>query len=888
MLKIRSSLCTLVFAVLARTLFYGAPAASVGAVPDLELGVDATDKFPAIFSNFSVTFRLRNAGDAPASGVAVRLNLPVPQVVYQGGNEFSVSQGSFNLNTGVWQAGEMAAGKEATLTLHYFSLGTQEKIIFAQVIAQSPADADSSPDNNATTTPLEDDEAVISINAPTCKLSFQVLDVRCDNQNTTDPADDAFSADVIVQPDGPCGTAWVSSDGQTGVYGVALHVGPHLIRNGPVALGFNAAGRSDPPAPLTLLPPATCSVPEAGSFTFSQVRCGLSHPWEVACGPDKRLWVTESRAYRVTSIHPVTREQETVLDLSAARNFSTNQYPWPQGGLMGLAFHPLFNEGQPFVYLAYVYQLESCDPQTQGCRFKTKLARYQYNAQTRRLENETVLCDTIPGSDDHNGGRLAIGPAGNPHLFYSVGDMGAGQFSNANRPHRAQNPRFYEGKILRFLLSPDSDPVAGDTWIPNDNPFSTPQRQSAVWSYGHRNPQGLTFGDDGTLYEAEHGPYSDDEINLVLRGDNYGFPLVAGFADGNYNNAAVGTGTGLPYIADEAANAISLGPAYREPLGALFPAGNQAVRDIWNNVRANTPPFDNYFMSWPSVAPSGIQYYGKNGAIPGWRNSLLVASLKRARVYRLALSEDGQRIVGDTLAFFSGWGRFRDLALSPDGRTIYAVTDSTGLTSGPTQGTTLVPANKGCLLSFQYCKPAISVSAISCEDAGTPNQSGDDLFKVHLRLQTGSECGSQWLLNGKDTLTSNQQVAAGPFPIASGARLLVFTNVLFPDIADSVRVVPPLPCSVVSADALSVPLPRLYPNPVSHTLYIEASERTHRLRRVQFFDATGRVQAVQTPTGAAPSSLTVSTSHWPEGVYYVLYEFENGARRHDMVSVVRE
>src|SRR5690606_33381973 len=108
-------------------------------------------------------------------------------------------------------------------------------------------------------------------------------------------------------------------------------------------------------------------------------------------------------------------------------------------------------------------------------------------------------------------------------LFYSTGDMGAGQFSNGARTNHAQNADSYEGKILRFNLEPDKSSAP---WIPDDNPFNG-RVESAVWSIGHRNPQGLAhalIGDRDLLYASEHGPYSDDEVNLIEPGANYGHP----------------------------------------------------------------------------------------------------------------------------------------------------------------------------------------------------------------------------------------------------------------------------------------------------------------------------------------------------------------------------
>ena len=106
-------------------------------------------------------------------------------------------------------------------------------------------------------------------------------------------------------------------------------------------------------------------------------------------------------------------------------------------------------------------------------------------------------------------------------------------------------------------------------------------------------------------------------------------------------------------------------------------------------------------MLWESVAPSGCDFYG-NTTIPGWNNSLLIANLKKGTVSRYKLSANGQSIISDTIHYFHGLGRFRDVVVSPDGLRIYVACDSIGSTSGPTGGSTTTPANRGSILEFTY------------------------------------------------------------------------------------------------------------------------------------------------------------------------------------------
>ena len=163
-------------------------------------------------------------------------------------------------------------------------------------------------------------------------------------------------------------------------------------------------------------------------------------------------------------IDPADGSQHLLADLSRRKNFPNNLDPFPQGGLMGLALHPQLLTGKPYVYLAYVHRFDGCLPGKEGCFFKTKLVRFTYSITGDSLSNEEeVLIDTLPGSSDHNGGRIAIGPVGNSmYLFYSIGDMGAGHAGNGDRTHHGQEIDKYEGKILRFNLEPDTDTSEAD------------------------------------------------------------------------------------------------------------------------------------------------------------------------------------------------------------------------------------------------------------------------------------------------------------------------------------------------------------------------------------------------------------------------------------------
>jgi PQQ-dependent dehydrogenase (s-GDH family) len=408
------------------------------------------------------------------------------------------------------------------------------------------------------------------------------------------------------------------------------------------------------------------------TFTQRTVIANQRMPHDLVYGPDGNIWYTERFGGTVCFVNPATGVKRIVLSLGAAMVRGGGQ-----DGLMGLALHPQFNSGKPYVYISYTYESTSATVR------KTRITRYTYNVSTQTLSAAVTILENIPGSNDHNSARLAIGP--DLKLYYTVGDMGAGQYDNVSRTNNAQNNSIYEGKILRLNTEVD-----GTSWIPADNPFG-----NAVYTNGHRNPQGLVWGKvNGTdiLYSSEHGPFSDDEINIIEAGRNYGWPLVAGFCDDNYNGRTIG---GFAVV-DESNNCAALNA--KEPIRSLFPVSNPPTESTSN-------------LTWPSTAPSGTDFYGST-AIPGWQNSLLVAMLKSGTVTRLKLSSDGQSIISDTIHYFRGKGRFRDVVVSPDGLKIYVACDSSGSTSGPTGGVTSSPANPGSILEFTY-QPSTGATSFS-------------------------------------------------------------------------------------------------------------------------------------------------------------------------------
>ncbi len=321
---------------------------------------------------------------------------------------------------------------------------------------------------------------------------------------------------------------------------------------------------------------------------------------------------------------------------------------------------------------------------------RTKIRRYTYNRVTETLGSPVDVITGLPGSDDHNSARLLFGPDGK--LYYTIGDQGNNQFARMCNPNRAQElPTAaevaahdwskYVGKILRLNV---------DGSIPKDNPKIDGVR-SHIYSYGHRNAQGLTFGRGDKLYANEHGPKSDDELNLIQAGKNYGWPYVAGYKDDQaytYDNWSASSPTPCnelswsdfapPESVPRQLESAFSHPDFKEPLLTFYTVPNDYVFFDW------ACGFSQY-ICWPTIAPSSLHYYPAGHGIRGWGHSLLMTSLKKGAVYKVKLSPNGKSVEGEPVVLFQTTNRYRDLAMSPDRKTFYIITDTTGNTSGPTR-----------------------------------------------------------------------------------------------------------------------------------------------------------------------------------------------------------
>ena len=383
---------------------------------------------------------------------------------------------------------------------------------------------------------------------------------------------------------------------------------------------------------------------------------------------------------------------------------------------MGLAIHPGFYSGKPWVYIAYVYHLigcSTCAGSTSGarCSYNTQIVRFRYN--NGLLTPMDTVITGLDGSNDHNSGRLRISPLpesdGNYHLYYTIGDMGAGQLANICRAEHAQDTTIIEGKILRLNTEPDlSQPSGPEQWIPADNPFPAGAAASAknpIYSFGHRNPQGLAFGsvNGGTsyiLYSSEHGDKSDDEVNIITPHTNYGWPKVAGLCDDNYTSVL----NDSLYLAGQAVISETgfCDTTHTTLADPIFSYYNWPRAQ--NDHIAKTYPSAN--MNWPTVAPTSIAFYGQ-GAVPGWNYSLLITSLKNG-LWRLKLKSDGLSVDStvdpyDTLHYLAGY-RLRNITVAPTGDTLFVAVDNSCCTLGPTGtiGNSVASPATGFILRMVY------------------------------------------------------------------------------------------------------------------------------------------------------------------------------------------
>lgn len=333
----------------------------------------------------------------------------------------------------------------------------------------------------------------------------------------------------------------------------------------------------------------------AGPIEVSTVAGGLVHPWGLALLPDGRALVTE----RPGRFRIVSRDG----DLSSPLKNVPTVWNSGQGGLLDVVLDRSFADNKT-LYFCFAERVE------RGGR--TAVARARLGED--RLQDAGIIFrqEGPLSSGNHYGCRIAQADDGN--LFVTLGD----HFSHRDE---AQNLANHLGKVIR---------IAPDGSAPSDNPFvGRAGARPEIWSYGHRNEQGLAINPaTGGLWEVEHGPRGGDEVNIIGKGKNYGWPVIGYGID--YNGAKIHAGVS------------------REGM-------EQPVKH------------------WvPSISPSGMAFY--TGALfPSWKGSLFIGALSGRMLVRLSLR--GDEVTGEERLLQDLDERIRDVRQGPDGA-LWLLTDS--------------------------------------------------------------------------------------------------------------------------------------------------------------------------------------------------------------------
>lgn len=334
---------------------------------------------------------------------------------------------------------------------------------------------------------------------------------------------------------------------------------------------------------------------ETLTYGIDTIAVDLKNPWAIEFLPDGRILVTE-RAGEVLIFEneKLLPERITIPDV----------YVQGQGGLLDIALHPDYNDNG-WIYLSYAKKGEGGGG--------TVIARTKLEGNKFTELEQLFAAQPLSASGVHFGSRIAFD--GNGYMFFSSGERGTKE--------NAQTLTNHLGKVLR---------LHDDGKVPTDNPFvNTEGAKPEIWSYGHRNPQGLVFdADSKTLWDVEHGPRGGDELNLVEKGKNYGWPEISYGI--NYDSTILTDKTELE--------------------------GMEQPVTYWV----------------PSIAPCGMARV-EGDRYEGWQNSFLIGALSHQHVARVVV-RDGKYVSQEKL--LDKIGRVRAVAESPDGY-LYVATESPGM-----------------------------------------------------------------------------------------------------------------------------------------------------------------------------------------------------------------
>ena len=380
--------------------------------------------------------------------------------------------------------------------------------------------------------------------------------------------------------------SWIMPhDGTMSTHAVWRQVPTVLLVAG---LAGAACGDDRSPEPPSS-PPASEVITAADGtrFAVEVVFRNLDVPWSLAFAPDGRLFITE-RPGRVRIAQNGALLAQAALTVSDAA-------PNGEAGVMGLALHPNFSSNR-FVYVAYTARAG-------GGGSVNRVVRYREAGN--QLGEPMVIVDNIGAANIHDGGRIRFGPDGK--LYLTMGD--------AASPPVSQDLASLNGKILR---------MNDDGSLPGDNPFPA----SFVYSLGHRNPQGIDWQPaTGELWGTEHGATGNDELNRLLPGRNYGWPVI----EANRTQAGMET-------------------------PVLF--------------------YD------PAIAPSGLSFYAPAAgvtAIEGFRNNAFFATLRGTHLHRVIFNTDNPQTVRSEERLLEGrFGRIRDVVSGPDGGIYFCTNNRDG------------------------------------------------------------------------------------------------------------------------------------------------------------------------------------------------------------------